>query len=293
MASAGRGRRRAGRREPPPGPRGEAGGHANAFHLGLHRQPPEPQGEADPAAGSLDPFGRHRLGALEASAPRRPRDGGPGRGQPRRRAGEGRSGACRARRVHRPLPRPGGRPDDHGAVVEDPEASRPHFARLAELAVEHGLARLSMGTSQDWEVAAQEGATSSGSAAASTLAAGRCPGIMGVKEYRERKRTPQRYGPTRHMAARARVLRPRRGPRLPRARHLRQPHGSHGQETLAPRGSATVSRISERRRARDEIDDIFAEDERPRRGRVLQPVGNGADVQVHLVTPHSFNDAQG
>lgn len=42
---------------------------------------------------------------------------------------------------------------------EDPEASRPHFARLAELAAEHGLARLSMGTSQDWPVAVQEGAT--------------------------------------------------------------------------------------------------------------------------------------
>jgi PLP dependent protein len=41
----------------------------------------------------------------------------------------------------------------------DPEASRPHFARLAELAAEHGLERLSMGTSQDWEVAVQEGAT--------------------------------------------------------------------------------------------------------------------------------------
>jgi uncharacterized pyridoxal phosphate-containing UPF0001 family protein len=41
----------------------------------------------------------------------------------------------------------------------DPEASRPHFARLAELAAEHELARLSMGTSQDWEVAVDEGAT--------------------------------------------------------------------------------------------------------------------------------------
>ncbi len=41
----------------------------------------------------------------------------------------------------------------------DPEASRPHFARLAELAAEHGLARLSMGTSQDWRVAVAEGAT--------------------------------------------------------------------------------------------------------------------------------------
>jgi uncharacterized pyridoxal phosphate-containing UPF0001 family protein len=43
--------------------------------------------------------------------------------------------------------------------AEDPEASRPHFARLAELAAQHGLERLSMGTSQDYEVAAQEGAT--------------------------------------------------------------------------------------------------------------------------------------
>jgi uncharacterized pyridoxal phosphate-containing UPF0001 family protein len=41
----------------------------------------------------------------------------------------------------------------------DPEASRPAFARLAELAAEHGLDRLSMGTSQDWEVAVDEGAT--------------------------------------------------------------------------------------------------------------------------------------
>jgi uncharacterized pyridoxal phosphate-containing UPF0001 family protein len=41
----------------------------------------------------------------------------------------------------------------------DPEDSRPAFARLAELAGDHGLARLSMGTSQDWEVAVEEGAT--------------------------------------------------------------------------------------------------------------------------------------
>ncbi|MDX6582176.1 MAG: dependent protein [Solirubrobacterales bacterium] len=41
----------------------------------------------------------------------------------------------------------------------DPEASRRYFAGLAELAGEHGLARLSMGTSQDWRVAVEEGAT--------------------------------------------------------------------------------------------------------------------------------------
>ena len=42
---------------------------------------------------------------------------------------------------------------------QDPEDSRPHFARLAELAAEHGLQRLSMGTSQDWRIAVEEGAT--------------------------------------------------------------------------------------------------------------------------------------
>ena len=52
------------------------------------------------------------------------------------------------------------RPDDDAArSASDPEDSRPHFARLAELAAEHGLGRLSMGTSQDWPVAVEEGAT--------------------------------------------------------------------------------------------------------------------------------------
>jgi uncharacterized pyridoxal phosphate-containing UPF0001 family protein len=41
----------------------------------------------------------------------------------------------------------------------DAEASRPYFRRLRELAAEHGLPELSMGTSQDYRVAAQEGAT--------------------------------------------------------------------------------------------------------------------------------------
>jgi uncharacterized pyridoxal phosphate-containing UPF0001 family protein len=42
---------------------------------------------------------------------------------------------------------------------DDPEASRPYFRRLRELAGEHGLRELSMGTSQDYRVAAEEGAT--------------------------------------------------------------------------------------------------------------------------------------
>lgn len=43
--------------------------------------------------------------------------------------------------------------------TDDPEASRPFFRRLRGLAQEHGLAELSMGTSQDYRVAVEEGAT--------------------------------------------------------------------------------------------------------------------------------------
>jgi uncharacterized pyridoxal phosphate-containing UPF0001 family protein len=44
-------------------------------------------------------------------------------------------------------------------ATSDPEASRPYFRRLAELAGEHGLQELSMGTTQDYRVAVEEGAT--------------------------------------------------------------------------------------------------------------------------------------
>jgi len=44
-------------------------------------------------------------------------------------------------------------------AAADPADSRPYFRRLRELAGEHGLAELSMGTSQDYRVAVEEGAT--------------------------------------------------------------------------------------------------------------------------------------
>ena len=55
-------------------------------------------------------------------------------------------------------------PDTEGLMTMPPEAShpdasRPYFRRLRELAAEHGLRELSMGTSQDYRVAAEEGAT--------------------------------------------------------------------------------------------------------------------------------------
>jgi cell division inhibitor SepF len=62
------------------------------------------------------------------------------------------------------------------------------------------------------------------------------------------------------------------------------------------RESGQVRRLpSARRSRRDEIDDIFADDEpiQATRTRTLRPVGNGdSDVQVHLVIPRNFNDAQ-
>ena len=44
-------------------------------------------------------------------------------------------------------------------LADDAEESRPYFRRLRELAQEHDLAELSMGTSQDYRVAVEEGAT--------------------------------------------------------------------------------------------------------------------------------------
>jgi uncharacterized pyridoxal phosphate-containing UPF0001 family protein len=44
-------------------------------------------------------------------------------------------------------------------LADEAEASRPFFRRLRELAADRGLAELSMGTSQDYRVAAEEGAT--------------------------------------------------------------------------------------------------------------------------------------
>ncbi|HET8813564.1 MAG TPA: cell division protein SepF [Solirubrobacterales bacterium] len=60
-------------------------------------------------------------------------------------------------------------------------------------------------------------------------------------------------------------------------------------------GSAVRRLPTSRRPRRDEIDDIFADDEpiAASRTRTLRPVDNGGnDIQVHLVIPRNFNDAQ-
>jgi len=44
-------------------------------------------------------------------------------------------------------------------LADEPEASRPYFRRLRELAERYGLKELSMGTTQDYRIAVEEGAT--------------------------------------------------------------------------------------------------------------------------------------
>jgi cell division inhibitor SepF len=67
-------------------------------------------------------------------------------------------------------------------------------------------------------------------------------------------------------------------------------------ESRREREHSSVRRLPTARRSRrDEIDDIFADDEpiSASRTRVLRPVANGgSEVQVHLVIPRNFNDAQ-
>jgi cell division inhibitor SepF len=67
-------------------------------------------------------------------------------------------------------------------------------------------------------------------------------------------------------------------------------------EARRERDQSSVRRLPTSRRARrDEIDDIFADDEpiAASRTRTLRPVDSGGnDIQVHLVIPRNFNDAQ-
>jgi cell division inhibitor SepF len=71
--------------------------------------------------------------------------------------------------------------------------------------------------------------------------------------------------------------------------------GEVGEVEPAPRREARTASVRrlDTRRQRDEIDDIFADEPTTTsRERVLRPVGNGGEAQVHLVTPRTFNDAQ-
>jgi cell division inhibitor SepF len=71
--------------------------------------------------------------------------------------------------------------------------------------------------------------------------------------------------------------------------------GPEDEEIEARREPSQVRRLpTSRRSRRDEIDDIFADDEpiSATRTRTLRSVGEDSDVKVHLVIPRNFNDAQ-
>ena len=264
--AARRGRDRAGRREPPSGPRGEARAGRRSLHLGLHRQHPEPQAAADPAAGAADPLGRHRLGARAARPPRDRRDRGPGRGQRLRRARQGRGRARAARRVHRPLPGARRRADDDAAVHDRPRGARgrtsPGSPSSPPSTASSGSrwARARTGGSRS-----RRGRRSSASAPRSTAEPAPAsllhnPGKgIAAQDAKHRSRMALRDTWHRALVYFGLAEDPEYG-----EHDLYEPdtapHGQVYEGGSAPR-SATVSRISERRRGRDEIDDIFADDE--------------------------------
>ena len=96
----------------------------------------------------------------QLETPRHARDRDPRRGQRGRGGGQGRHRPGRARRLHRARSRAGLRPDDDAAVLGGSGGQPAPFrgpARARRGATD--LTRLSMGTSQDFAVAVEEGAT--------------------------------------------------------------------------------------------------------------------------------------
>ena len=201
LAEAGdRGRRR----EPRPGPRGEARRSTATRFAGTSSATCRAeQGEDRQPDLRARPLARLRVGRAAA------RDPGARRGQPLGRADE--VGRRRPRSSTRSLALYA---DVRGLMTmpplaDDPEASRPYFRRLRELAEEHGLRELSMGTSQDYRVAVEEGATlhprrarSSGRTLERNSTAERCPLAF-----------PRSHGLRRSLEPHARLLRHRRGGR--------------------------------------------------------------------------------
>ena len=87
-----------------------------------------------------------------------PAQGGARAGERGRRGREGRDRSRRPRRLHRPLPRASDRPDDDAPIRGAPRGNRT-FREAGGAGRGARTRRLSMGTSQDYAVAAEEGAT--------------------------------------------------------------------------------------------------------------------------------------
>ena len=165
-------------------------------------------------------------------------------------------------------------------LADDPEASRPYFRRLRELAAEHGLEQLSMGTSQDYRIAAEEGATWSASAPCCTGV--ESVGVMGLGDVWSRALVyfgiveEDEYWDEEAYAAEEEL------------------------ERTYDRDRQNVRRLNPRSSQRREGFDDWSEPAEGAAqtavagspgGRRLEAV-SGAAARVHLVVPRSFNDAQ-
>ena len=160
LGVARRGRAHAARREPRPGPRGQGDGAPGAFRWHFIGQLQSRKVKQILPHVELIHSVASRLRAAPARArTARPRPRSWSRStSPARRARPG-IAPDELRRFLERCPVPVVGLMTMPPFAEDPEASRPHFAALRELAAEHGLHQLSMGTSQDYAVAVEEGAT--------------------------------------------------------------------------------------------------------------------------------------
>ena len=191
-------------------------------------------------------------------------------------------------------------------AAADPEASRDWFRRLRALAAEHGLAELSMGTTQDYRIAAEEGATMSGREralpgdCACPPSGGLCPCVRleAASERRICLRPWLAEVPMGDLWSRTLVY---FGIAEEDDEFYEDDESSAAEESMEQsyRDRPNVRRLTPRRRTQ-EFDDWTesSETERcPFASPAAAPVRgrSGARpnaVRVHLVLPRSFNDAQ-
>ena len=251
--AARRGRDRARGREPRPGSGGQGGGAPGRFawhFIGplqcrkVRRSLPHVRYIHSVATDSaLAQLGRHGRPAR-----------GPGRGQRRRRAGKAGSPRGAASFLDRcPV-------TVVGLMTMPPLAppSRsepPPFAALRELAREHGLRQLSMGTSQDYVVAVEEGPRSCGSARALYRAAARHNHGQGIAENHAKPRTDMAFRDPWHRTLVYFGL-----AEDDAYEEDDEPYNEPEAEAPGQLPRAPERPPAQPRRRRDEFDDIFADD---------------------------------
>ena len=150
-------------------------------------------------------------------------------------------------------------------LAADSEASRPYFARLRELAAERGLARLSMGTTQDFAVAVEEGATIVRIGIRSSTARPRVHNVRraGNEPCHANTLIVMAFRDTWHRALVYFGLAEEREEEYEDDYRYEEPQPEPEADMEDRyRERPNVRRLSARRR-RDEIDDIFADDDMP------------------------------